>query len=112
MPFTVSIMLSTQNSGAVGTMPPTGTTSSVPISAISEFFSTSSCCIGVSPLFRRGSTQRRRSSDAGLVGSVDGLVAAHGAPDVVDHDQRAEEEQQPAHCADHVVGLHRLHGLD
>src|SRR5262252_8353969 len=107
MPFTFSIVLSTQKSGAICTIPPIDTTIRMPISRIREFFSKTSCFIALSPLFRRRHAQGRRRSDTGLVGDVDRLVTAHGAPDVIGHDQRAEEEQQPTHCADYVVGLHR-----
>src|SRR5215467_15954951 len=105
MPFTFSIVLSTQKSGAICTIPPIDTTIRMPISRMSEFFSKTSCFIAGVASFGRRHAQGRRRSDTGLVGDVDRLVTAHGAPEVVGHDQRAQEEQQATHCADHVVGL-------
>ena len=49
MPFTFSIVLSTQNRGAICTMPPIETTRRMPISRTSEFFSKTSCFIGAAP---------------------------------------------------------------
>src|SRR6188508_1165633 len=99
MPFTLSIVLSTQNSGAICTMPPIETTTRMPISRMREFFSKTSCFMGCA-LFRRRQTQLGRCGDAGLLGRVDGLVAAHRAPHVVGHDQCADQEQQPTEGAD------------
>src|SRR5262245_29967628 len=107
MPLTFSMVLSTQNSGAICTMPPIDTTTRMPISRMSEFRSKTSCFMGA-PSFGRSGAQPGRGRDAGLVGRVDGSIAAHRAPDVVGHDQRAQDEQPAADGADHVVGLHRL----
>ena len=53
-----------------------------------------------------------RGGDARLVRRIDRLVAADGAPDVVGHDQRADEEQQAAGRRGSRRGLHRLDRLD
>src|SRR6185503_16255498 len=111
MPLTGSMVLSTQNSGAIWTRPPIDTTIRMPISSRNEFLSKVSCFMA-RPLFSRHGPQAGSGGDAGLIGDIDRLIAAHRAPDVVSHDQRAEDEQQAADGADHVVGLHRLHGLD
>ena len=62
MPFTFSIVLSTQNRGAICTMPPIETTSRMPISRMSEFFSKTSCFIGVAPY--SAATARRAGAAA------------------------------------------------
>ena len=87
MPFTFSIVLSTQNSGAICTMPPIETTHQ-DADQQDERVLLEDFVFHGSPLVRRRDAQGGRSSDAGLIGDVDGFVAAHGAPDVVGHDQR------------------------
>ena len=54
MPFTFSIVLSTQNSGAICTRPPIETTIRMPISRISEFFSKTSCFMAQLPAHSAG----------------------------------------------------------
>ena len=54
---------------------------------------------------------RAPAGNAGLLRRIDRLVAANGPPDVVDHDQRAEHEQEAAGRPDDVEGVHRLDRL-
>ena len=89
MPFTFSMVLSTQNSGAIWTRPPIETTIRMPISRRNEFFSKTSCFMAA-PLLGRHGAQAGRGGDARLIGHVDRLIAADRAPEVVGHDQRAE----------------------
>jgi hypothetical protein len=55
---------------------------------------------------------------AGLFGRLERLARGSRSPaadrhdDVVGHDQRASEEEQPAERAHDVVGMHRRDGLD
>ena len=61
------------------------------------------------PVAGDGAAQPRHAAD-----QPDRLasIAADRAPDIIGHDQRADDEQQAADGADHVVGLHRLDGFD
>src|SRR5262249_7519937 len=76
---------------------------------MSEFRSKTSCRMVAS---RSRRTQVHGWSGAGLFGSINGFVSAHGAPDVVSHDQRASDEDQTTDGANDVIGLHRLDGFD
>ena len=64
MPFTFSIVLSTQNRGAICTMPPIETTTRMPMRSSIEFFSKTSCFIG----FPYSAGARRSSGAAAMRG--------------------------------------------
>src|SRR5215813_9045152 len=107
MPCTFSIVLSTQNNGAICTRPPMETTISTPISRIREFFSKTSCRMGCL-LGRRADRERVCTSGRGWLGGVRGNIPAHGTPDVVGHDQGTGDEQQTADRTNDIVGMHGL----
>src|SRR5215831_12833728 len=110
MPFTLSIVLSTQNRGAICTMPPTETTTRMPIKRMSEFFSKTACCMAwASP--GRNRSQFRGGGDWRLFFQIDGFVAMHRTPDIVCHDQCTDDEQDSTDRPNDVVGLHRFHSF-
>src|SRR5688572_6839486 len=102
MPLTFSMVLSTQKSGAIWKRPPIDTTTRMPTRRMIEFFSKTSCFMMRSPSLGRLDAETGRGGDARLLGDVDGLIAADRAPDVVGHDQRANQEEDAADRADHV----------
>src|SRR5476651_2391788 len=55
------------------------------------------------------SSFRRLKSDGRLYFR---LTGAHRHPEIVCHDQRADQEQRSSGGADNVKWMHRLHGLD
>src|SRR3990172_11033856 len=115
MPLTCSMVEESQNKGAISTRPPMATVMRMPISRRIELFSRILCLDQSIPrprLLGRHGAELRRRSDARLLGRVDRLIAANSPPHIVGHEQRADQEQQPADGPDDIEGMHRLDGLD
>ena len=41
-----------------------------------------------------------------------GFAGVDRHPEIIGHDQRADQEQRTARCTDDIEGMHRLDGLD
>src|ERR1700760_4375676 len=81
-------------------------TSRIPISSKIEFFSITWCLAKTDMASSFGGLEGRLGRGA------DRLAVTHGHPEIVGHDQRADDEQRAAQRPDHIEGMHRLDGLD
>src|SRR3569833_4655020 len=107
MPSTASIVLFRKNSGVISTRPPIAITSRMPTIRMIEFFSKIWCRCQKDMLYC--SSYRRLKSERRLDFR---LADPHGHPEIVGHDQRADQEERAAKGTNDVEGMHRLDGLD
>src|SRR3990167_10817178 len=107
MPCTFSIVLCSQNSGAISTRPPMETTRRMPTTSSSECRSSLECC------FKRdiGTSGDRGDGSGRSVGLLGG-GHLNRLPEVDDHDQGAGEVHQAANGADDVLDVLGRDGLD
>src|SRR6516164_4622338 len=87
-------------------MPPMAMTRRMPITRRIEFFSSAWCLIQSDMTSSFRGLERRVGRDA------DRLAMPDGHPEIIDHDQRANEEQRAAQSPDRIERMHRLHRLD
>ena len=97
-----------QNSGAISTRPPMDTTIRMPISRsdralLEDFvFCPAHRPLPIPPAPCIARPELRCRGDARLFGRIDRLIATCRAPQVVGHEQRADDEQQAADGPDDV----------
>src|SRR5271166_5032578 len=103
MPDTFSIVLSTKKSGAISIMPPMATTRRMPMRSSIELRSNTPWSMSRRlQLCGGGKRQGFRAAN----------VPADRSPQIVRHDHRTDEIEEPSQRADHIVGMRgrdRLH---
>src|SRR3569623_1150742 len=115
MSGSLSTVWSMVKSGAISIAPPMLATPMMASTSQIALLSSQKCRRNMASLRRLEGGTRRRHGDWLLIDGAQALRrrrGAHGHPDIVGADHRAEQEQQPADGPRDIVGMHRNQRVD